>query len=366
MHFHVGLCGDQHPDWGGFSDQYREENIFKIFLWYVGLKENEINDQKLRQKTEEIITESKLDQIVCLALDPVFSESGIPDRKRSNVWVDNDYVIDLRRTIGDKVLLGASIHPYDPEFKTRLEKYADQGAVLLKWLPSAQQINLADERVKDAIISTAKVRNGKPLPILLHVGPEYAIPPIDSRAKSYDYLSWSKWENFINNFRGKKKWHRPQIDKIHSNLEAGLEEGAIIIFAHCGLPYFAPKLLKKVVEHSDFKSVRKYLQKYPVGGPQNGQCFTDVSACATPFRKDYFSDIEKLSPNSLLFGSDYPTPVFELSADLPEVWRDFKAILKGKFERIIIPQGNLLDVNYSELNHAFPNHKMFTNFNSLI
>ena len=93
-----------------------------------------------------------------------------------------------------------------------------------------------------------------------------------------------------------------------------------------------------------------------------GRCYADLSACATPFRRAYFDDIAKLPPELLLFGSDAPTPVFELSADLEEAWKDFKAILDGKLERIVIPQDNLLDVNCRELEHYFPGHPMFTNF----
>ena len=89
-------------------------------------------------------------------------------------------------------------------------------------------------------------------------------------------------------------------------------------------------------------------------------------ACATPFRKQSFPKLSKLPQDSLLYGSDFPTPVFELSADLKEAWRDFKAILKGDLSRIIIPQDNLLDLNYRELSTAFPGHPMFTNFRQLL
>jgi hypothetical protein len=34
---------------------------------------------------------------------------------------------------------------------------------------------------------------------------------------------------------------------------------------------------------------------------------------------------------------------------------------KGKLERIVVPQDNLLDVNRRELKHAFGEHPMFRN-----
>lgn len=366
MHCHVGLLGDQYPNWGKISDWYRQQLVYKIFLLYARLGEDEVSDAKLRQAAEDVIGSSKLDHVVCLALDPVYDTQGNRREERSNMWVDNDYILDLRQSLGDKVLLGASVHPHDPDFKNRVKKYVDSGAVLLKWLPSAQQINLADERVKDALKFLATCRDGAPLPLLLHVGVEYAIPSTDPRTTSYDYLSWSFWDKLGNFFRGTEKWHTPQTKQIEQNLKSGLDEGAIIIFAHCGLPYFAPNFLKKIIEHSDFDTVRSYLETYPVDSFAKGRCYADVSACATPFRRTYFSDIRNLPPNSLLFGSDFPTPVFELSADLTEMWEDFKAVLNGQFERIIVPEDNLLDVNYRELSQFFPGHRMFTNFDTLL
>ncbi|MDZ7289350.1 MAG: hypothetical protein ONB44_11400 [candidate division KSB1 bacterium] len=366
MHFHVGLRGDQYPNWGKLSEWYRTQLTYKIFLLYGGMKPDQVSDRTLRAATEKTIATCKLDHVVCLALDPVYDPLGNRREDLSHVWVDNDYVLDLRQTLGNKVLLGASVHPYDPNFKNRILKYVHAGAVLLKWLPSAQQIDLTDERVKAALEFLATCRDGKPLPLLLHIGPEYAIPSADSRTTAYDFLSWTWWDKFGNFFRGAKKWHRLQTDKIHENLHAGLDAGAIIIFAHCGLPYFAPNLFKKILEHSDFKMIRRYLEEYPAQASARGRCYADVSACATPFRRSYFSDIRQLPAASLLFGSDFPTPVFELSADLDEMLDDFKAILKGHLERIVVPQDNLLDVNYRELSHFFPEHPMFTNFNALL
>jgi hypothetical protein len=84
------------------------------------------------------------------------------------------------------------------------------------------------------------------------------------------------------------------------------------------------------------------------------------------FRKSYFDRIARLPAGSLLAGSDFPVPVFELSANLEEHLQDFKAMMRGDLSRIVVPQGNLLDVNWHELQHAFPGHAMFTNFIQLM
>ena len=216
-HVHVGLLGDELPRWGRMSNWYRRQVTYRVFLLYGRLKADRVCDRTLREATERVIQHSRLDAVVCLALDPVYDPEGTRQEGRSHVWVDNDYVVDLRKTCGDKVLLGASVHPFDPEFESRVKHFVDEGAVLLKWLPSAQQIDLADIRVASALefLATAGA-GGAPLPLLLHVGPEYAIPSTDSRTQSYDLLSWTRWDRFWNWWRGRKRWHTPKPNTPNS------------------------------------------------------------------------------------------------------------------------------------------------------
>jgi hypothetical protein len=367
MHMHVGLLGDRWPKWGGFSSWYRRQINYRLFLFYARMDERNVSDVNLKNAIIKTIDTCGLDKVVCLALDPVYDLWGNRRTDLSHVWVDNEFIIqELRKELPQKVLLGASVHPYDPGFLTRAKENLDQGAVLFKWLPSAQQIDLADDRAGKAMRDLATIRgNGRPVPLLLHVGPEYAIPTSDDRTRSYDYLSWTWSDKVTNFFRGRKKWHTPQIHKIHNNIKTALDAGAIIIFAHAGLPYFTSGLLGRFLEHSDFQVIKSYLDRTSKGDFR-GKCYTDVSALCTPFKSRYFRDINKLPPELVLYGSDFPTPAFELSADLGEMLKDFKAILNGQLYRIIVPQDNLLDVNLRELQAAFPGHPMFTNFSQLI
>lgn len=363
MHVHVGLCGDVHPEWGHFSAWYRRQLLFRIFLRYSRLPPSDVTDPKLRARTEAVIDEADVDHVVCLALDHVYDEGGAARPERSNMWVHNDYVLDLRRVFPEKVLLGASVHPYAADFEARVRHYADEGAVFLKWLPSAQQIDLAHPKTGAALRSLATARAGKPLPLLLHVGPEYAIPSTDSKTETYDFLSWG-WRDRIAALFSRRR--KPDLNAVHQNLRRALDAGGTIIFAHCGLPYFGDSSALTLLEHSDFKTVRRYLDDWPADGSRGGRCFADVSACATPFRALYFPRIRQLPPASLLFGSDFPTPVFELSADANENWRDFRAVMRGQLDRVAVPQDNLISVNYRELRRAFPGHPMFVNANRLV
>lgn len=360
-HVHVGLRGDQHPGWGHISDRMRAARpMYDIFLLYADVKRDDDIDQTFMRRTLELIDGCSLEQVVCLALDHVWDKNGQPlaSPKHTDFWVSNDYVFDIQRQRPDKVLVGASVHPYRPDFKAAVADCVTKGAVLLKWLPSGQQFSLEDPPVREAIKFLATAKNGKPLPLLLHVGVEYAVRSTNERTRSFDYLSWGFWDRFRNFWR-REKWYVPNLKEVHRTLEEGLAAGAVIIMAHCGLPYFIAKA--SLFEHDDFPQVRRYLKR-SARSEFPGRVYADVSACATPFRKGYFRNIAKLPPELLLFGSDYPCPVFELKFQLAEAWLDFKAMLAGDLKRIVIPQGNLIDVNYRELSLFFPGHPMFTNF----
>jgi hypothetical protein len=362
-HVHVGLVGNRWPELGGLSSWYRQQLVFRIFLLYAGIDPHDVSDTVLHEATLRTIGTCGLDRVVCLALDQVYDTAGARRPDASHVWVSNDYILKLREEIGSKVLFGASVHPYDPKFRERAEECVANGAVLMKWLPSAQQIDLAAPKTLEAMKILARIKDGGPLPLLLHVGPEYAIPSSDEKTRSYDYLSWSLLEKARNRLRGSRAWHTPNEEGIMRNIHMALDEGAVIIFAHCGAPYFATGALAKLLEHSDMKVVAELIGE---NGSRAGRCYGDVSAFCTPFRKNYFDEIAALPPDSLIFGSDFPTPAFELYANEKEVRADFEAVMAGHFERVIIPQDNLLDVNYRELHHAFPGHPMFTNFSRLI
>lgn len=376
MHMHVGVVGDKWPEMGKMTSDYISSPVFKSFQLFARIKNEEINDLDLHRKTCEVICDpvkgtKRADHVVCLALAPVYDKNGNEQLQSSKMWVSNKYVRKVCEDTKGKALYGASVHPYDPKFQEKVSGCIKDGAVLLKWLPSAQQIDLADKRVLEALRFLAQTKagkGGKPLPLLLHVGPEYAIPTTCEKTKSYDYLSWGWMDKTSNFFRFGSKWFVPDLETIYANLRAGLEAGAVIILAHCGLPYLAANIVGRITEHSDFDIVQQLLRETLEKNNQGlaGKLYADVSAFCTPMRKIYFDDVRKLPQERLLYGSDYPTPAFEISANKEEFWDDFKAIMRGEIDRIIIPEDNLLDVNERELRIAFGNSPLFTNFSNLI
>lgn len=362
IHVHAGIVGDdEFKGLGRLSENYRNTPTFKIFQKFARL--NVITDKSLHENLLKTISTSGLYGVVCLALDHVFDSNGAPAPAKSDVWVSNEYILKLQnnqRSEFPKIYFGCSVHPYDVNFERRVKECVDKNAVLIKWLPSAMQFDLADPRILKALKFLATAKNGKPLPLLLHTGVEYAVPTSNVKTQTYDFHSWSSLENQFNNLPFKTKLYTPRVAEIRKNIQSALEAGAIIIFAHCGLPYIASGIFS-FLEHSDFETVKSYLNKN-INATYTGRCYADISAFCTPFRKAYFNDIKALPQEYLFYGSDYPTPAFEISGSTAETLRNFKAILEGDFSRIIIPQDNLLDVNYRQLKAYFAGSPLFTNF----
>jgi hypothetical protein len=367
-HVHVAVKGD-HPEFREFGKigvQITSGNrlAYAIMLKYAGVDGADTDENIEKAILTTIAGIKEVDKVVCLALDPIYGRDGIRNTDETALWVANEYVLKLRSQLPSKILFGASVHPYDPEFERRVDKYVEQGAVLIKWLPSSQLINLADPIIAERLRFLATAKNGRPLPLLVHIGPEHAIPTPDRRARSYDYIQWSKADKFWNSLRfGASKLYVPDVTSINQNFNTGLDAGAVIIFAHCGLPYYEPKFSGLSKEHSDFDAIRRWLRSNDEYPNRAGKCYADVSACMTPIRRAFFDDIMGMPDEYLLLGSDFPVPVFELSAGKEENWRDLRAILRGEWERIVIPQDNLIDVNLRESKSAFGHdHKLFTNF----
>ena len=376
MHCHVGVIGDINPSYGGMSREYAASLLFKVFSVYARIKTPTPTDYDFEAAAISLINSStQLNNVVCLALDPPYNQAtGLREQEKAHVWVDNSFVIRINKITNGKALIGASVHPYDKDFKRRVTEVVNEGAALMKWLPSSQQIDLASPQVRDALEFLATAKNGKPLPVLIHIGPEHAIWTSDVRTTSFDYLTWGVLDRIFNFFRFSKKFHVPNEKQIESNLKNAVQKGGILILAHCGLPYYAVKLWERIGEHSEFRQVKKLMewtkqhQKSLVSN--NGAAlpgiYADVSAFCTPSRQLYFKDVANLPPDLLVYGSDFPTPVFEINADHKENLEDMRAVFEGKIERIIIPEENLLDAHLTILESYFPGHPMFTTFSKML
>jgi predicted TIM-barrel fold metal-dependent hydrolase len=268
-----------------------------------------------------------VDKIVLLSLDQVYREDGSVDREHTHLFMANTYVASMSH-LYEPFLFGCSVHPYAPDAMERLWLCAKNGAVLCKWIPSSQGID-PTHPLAERFYRALGLLN---LPLLLHVGPEEAIPASVSEEQS----------NLFNAAAG----------RFGSNpgdgLSLALQTGATVIVAHCAAPLGS--ILDKNNDYWErvFNVFLNRLQ-YP---DHNLNLYADISALCLPGRMKYIIKILPLAsefPQRFILGSDYPIPAisFREGSVLNEILDTL-----GWLAKRVLP-GNDLDKNYLLLRKKF-------------
>jgi hypothetical protein len=106
------------------------------------------------------------------AFDQACDDQGRARPDWSTFHVPDGYAAQIASQSPQRFAWVASIHPYREDALTRLQAAVAQGAVAVKWLPSAMNIDTRDPRCRP--FCEALVRAG--LPLIVHCGEERAAP----------------------------------------------------------------------------------------------------------------------------------------------------------------------------------------------
>jgi predicted TIM-barrel fold metal-dependent hydrolase len=323
VHVHFGAPGnDGQPVHGCYwSERFERSVAFWAFRFLTGTIFGRMSFERSQAKITKLLDKSsKVDQIVLLALDQVYDRQGDSDLPNwTNLFVDNSAIVDLAAA-DDRVLFGASVHPYRLDWEEQLDYCLEHKAVLCKWLPSAQAIDPGDPKCDRFYDKLAAHR----LPLLCHVGLERSIPTCHD---SYNQFNNAKY------------------------LVRALDKGVPVIFAHSSLP-FEPTDLDQDPDFQDFLGVM-------ADARTNGwQAYADISALCM-LRATYIPRLLDLIPaDRFLFGSDFPIPMLSLGPrSMPNLLDRLWHLIDAVFTR------NLLDKNYKNLeDFDFPHapHDVFT------
>ena len=208
------------------------------------------------------IEDSVLDHAVLLALDGIYDTNGKSLNDKTVCRVDNDFVANLTSE-HKKALFGASIHPYRRDALKELERLVGLGACLVKWIPSAQGIDLNHPRCLAFYDALSDLN----VPLLCHAGVEHVIPG------------------------GHVSMNAPNL------LRAALEREVTVIAAHCGARLF-------ITEVDFFQQWARLTNEYP-------NLYGDISAFGFPLRRWALHKIirDPILSERILFGSDFPSPI---------------------------------------------------------
>lgn len=104
---------------------------------------------------------------VVLAMDGVAGPDGMLDRRATEIYIPGEFLAGRVKRHGN-LLYGASVNPYRKDALERLCKAAEDGAVLVKWLPPIQGIDPSDTSITPFYKKLAELG----MPLLTHTGDE--------------------------------------------------------------------------------------------------------------------------------------------------------------------------------------------------
>ncbi len=324
IHVHFGAPDD--PDRGDpcyWSEEFTRSAAYKAFRLITGTWLTKLDLAKAKKLIIRTVESAEMvDSCVLLALDQVYDESGRPHLKdRTHLYVSNEVIRDLVEENPELFLFGASVHPYRPDWRDRLDAAIDDGAVLCKWIPSAQQIDPSHPLCGPFYEKLAAHK----LPLLCHAGPELSIPTSDH---AFDVFNNPKY------------------------LEKALRAGVPVIIAHGALPFDFPE----PTDLNTFEPYRELVRLVRRADTEGWSVYADLSALLF-FRDRYIrSLIADIPPHRLLFGSDYPIPMSGLA------YKEKLSLLVWlrRFWRSLT-QKNLLDKNYLLLQDMGFDPSVFSN-----
>lgn len=153
------------------SPDLRKSWKYRIYLNSFDVKEDELlrhGDQLVLRRLSETLAMSKsVDLAVVLAMDGVLASNGKLDHNLTEMYIPDDFLADAIKSYPN-LRFGSSINPYRRDALELLDKVVERGAVLMKWLPSIQHIDLADKR----LIPFYQRMQEHGLPLLTHTGDE--------------------------------------------------------------------------------------------------------------------------------------------------------------------------------------------------
>ena len=268
IHAHItGLESGQHGNY--ICPEQQQTRLLHLFISKVKQRMRTcpemLPDEFVRHTVLNWILGSSVDRVVLLALDGVYGQDGLLQLEQTQLMTSNEYVAGFR-SFSNRILYGASVHPYRKDALDELDRAVKQGACLIKWLPSAQ--NIAPDNPRCFPFYSRMAEYG--IPLLCHTGVEHTL---------------SVFDDSLND---------PQ------RLLPAIQRGVTVIAAHCGTRMY-------LHERTYFESWCKMARQY-------ANFYGDISAFALPVHRGPLRRIlaDPLLRSKILYGSDFPTSAMPL------------------------------------------------------
>lgn len=145
---------------------------FSIYLAASGVTDlDEADQQYVARLTELVKSQSPHGRALLFAFDRAHDEQGNPLPDQSEFYTPNEYVLGLAAAAPDLFVPAASVHPYRADAIATLEAAVNRGAVAVKWLPNAMNIDPSSPKCDAFYDALAKLG----VTLITHAGEEKAV-----------------------------------------------------------------------------------------------------------------------------------------------------------------------------------------------
>lgn len=284
---HLHLAGTGHDGSGCFVGERLLSKTNPVeFLKYTIYKEASgvTEDEKCELQWMERLaglmrSQEQHGKGLLFAFDMFHRDDGTPDKAQSEFYVPNSYALKTAKSYPDLFFPAASVHPYRKDAVAALEEAVAGGAVAVKWLPNAMNINPASEKCDPFYEAMARLQ----VPLVTHAGEEKAV-------------------------------HAEELQRLGNPLllRRPLEKGVTVVVAHCASLGQNPDLDAPGQPLADNFDLFLRLMR---DAQWNGRVFGEVSAMTIVNRvgrplAEVLRD-DALAAR-LVNGSDYPLPAINV------------------------------------------------------
>ncbi len=145
---------------------------FSIYRTASGVVDDANADEQYLERLLSLIrSQSPRGRALIYAFDQAYDESGQARPEQSELYVPNDYVLELAKQHPDAFVPCASIHPYRKDAVAELERVVKAGAVAVKWLPNAMRIDPSSSLCDPFYQKLVELD----VPLVTHAGEEKAV-----------------------------------------------------------------------------------------------------------------------------------------------------------------------------------------------
>lgn len=118
---------------------------FKVYMSSAGVDDESNADSQLIERLARLVGHIHgHGKHRLLAFDKNYSRNGSVNLEKTEFYVPNEYVFEVAQQHPDLFVPNISVNPYRPDAIPELEKWAQRGARIVKWLPNAMGIDPSD------------------------------------------------------------------------------------------------------------------------------------------------------------------------------------------------------------------------------